>query len=446
MFIGNSFICISRRLCRKYSSKPIVALSKEVNEDIQNEVYKPRKHPGIVKPRTVVLPDEYINAIQHTCADYPLKKIAQDSVDLVNHLQSRVPPMEKDQLKKTHDKLLHQIIAKQRHVDITSEDEEIKFKQKIKDKLQYLLKQKVYNWKSINYNQYNSLVYLIGRCAQEYAVLSKIFSELSIRDKSFKPKSLFDFGSGVGTVSWAARALWKKHIFEYFNVDTSAEMNDLALILLQGGRGNKNSQLKGVFYRQFFPHQNVTYDLVVSAYSLLELPSFETRMETILRLWNKTEKYLVIVEYGSNAGFKVINEARDFILQIKDDQNEGHVFGPCPHDSTCPRFLANDHTPCNYEVSYFTLPFGGSSTVKKELYSYVVLKKGKRDPSDEQWPRLVRDVLVRSKHSVCRMCTANGKLEEVIFTAAKHGKTTYHCARSSTWGDRIPVQIQPVDK
>jgi len=43
----------------------------------------------------------------------------------------------------------------------------------------------------------------------------------------------------------------------------------------------------------------------VSAYSLFELPGMESRIETILKLWTKTENYLVIVEEGTNAGFKV---------------------------------------------------------------------------------------------------------------------------------------------
>lgn len=76
-----------------------------------------------------------------------------------------------------------------------------------------------------------------------------------------------------------------------------------------------------------------------------------------------------------------------------------------------------------------------------EMYSYVVLKKGMNDESDTTWPRIVRPTLVRSKHTICRMCTKNGKLEEVIFTQAKHGQLPYRCARSSKWGDRLPVHI-----
>lgn len=50
------------------------------------------------------------------------------------------------------------------------------------------------------------------------------------------------------------------------------------------------------------------------------------------------------------------------------------------------------------------------------------MKKGKRDSLEDEWPRLVRETMVKSKHSICKMCTANGNLTEVIFTASKHGK------------------------
>lgn len=41
----------------------------------------------------------------------------------------------------------------------------------------------------------------------------------------------------------------------------------------------------------------------------------------------------------------------------------------------CPRYTT-DNTPCNFDISYLTLPIGGNSMYKRECYSYVVLKKG----------------------------------------------------------------------
>lgn len=60
----------------------------------------------------------------------------------------------------------------------------------------------------------------------------------------------------------------------------------------------------------------------------MELPSLSSRLETVIKLWNKTQKYLVIVENGTNAGFKIINEIREFILNKSQDTNQGYVFSP----------------------------------------------------------------------------------------------------------------------
>lgn len=57
----------------------------------------------------------------------------------------------------------------------------------------------------------------------------------------------------------ASSAIWGNSILEYFNVDSSSEMNDLSQILLQDGKGNKEPHLKGVFYRQFLPASNVIF-------------------------------------------------------------------------------------------------------------------------------------------------------------------------------------------
>jgi ribosomal protein RSM22 (predicted rRNA methylase) len=47
------------------------------------------------------------------------------------------------------------------------------------------------------------------------------------------------------------------------------------------------------------------YDLGVSSYSLLDLPSAKSRIQTVESLWKKTSKYLVLLEQGTNAGFEV---------------------------------------------------------------------------------------------------------------------------------------------
>lgn len=57
----------------------------------------------------------------------------------------------------------------------------------------------------------------------------------------------------------AVKNFWPKDIFEYFNVDSSAHMNDLSLILLKGGTGVGEDNINGVYYRQFLPATNVIF-------------------------------------------------------------------------------------------------------------------------------------------------------------------------------------------
>ena len=48
--------------------------------------------------------------------------------------------------------------------------------------------------------------------------------------------------------------------------------------------------------------------------------------------------------------------------------------------------------------------------------------KGERGEADPQWPRVVRPVLLRSRHTICRLCTKEGQLQEVVVTRSKHNK------------------------
>lgn len=186
--------------------------------------------------------------------DNSVKRILTDSKKLARILQCRHPPIEADKLKETQQNVIDRVKSQIKEEPQT-ETEEQKYKQKLQNKVNNILLKTIYNWKPIKYDTHNSLVYLFARFAAEYSVLTKIFSEIASRDPQFQPRSLFDFGSGVGSVSWASKNYWT-NIFEYFNVDSSRDMNDLAEVLLKGGKNN-SEPLKGVFYRQFLPASNV---------------------------------------------------------------------------------------------------------------------------------------------------------------------------------------------
>lgn len=98
-----------------------------------------------------------------------------------------------------------------------NEVQQIKFERFIDNRVEKLIAQRMYNWKPINYsNKHVCHQYLLSRIAPEYNVLKTIFTELKQRDPDFVPQSLFDFGSGVGTVTMFVFSIFIHILFLIF--------------------------------------------------------------------------------------------------------------------------------------------------------------------------------------------------------------------------------------
>lgn len=429
--------CILLR--RWFSAKPKPVLN-DAALGLSNDTIKYRHHPGIIKPRTPEFPNWASKEIQSILKEkqIKLKEINESAKALIYHLKGRYAPLEQSELPAKLQKVEERLNARNSGEKISINDVDFSKNREARN----ILKQNIYNWQPITFDKLTCLTYLVARSVQNYAVLYRILNEIKARDKDFRPRTLFDFGSGIGTVMWAASTIWPNSLKEHLCVDVSESMIELSERLAKAAK----PEIENIFYRQYFPMSAAPHDIVVSAHSLFELPNTKMRLETILQLWKKTESYLIIVEQGTYAGFKLVNEARDFILKYasskyRQDTQFAHVFAPCPHDLKCPR-ISTDNTPCNFEVLYYPLRIMGGYEHKSELYSYVVLKKSKRPEDDEQWPRIVRSVLDRSRHTICRMCVASGELKEDIFTKHKNGKHIYRTARCSEWGDRLPLHYE----
>lgn len=417
-----------------------VEIDATLRDYFERKEFKPRSHPGRSQVKVASIPPDILKAIKIILQDSDARSFQDESVKLNNYIHSRLLPPEDDEIRVKAAKI-HQNVSNKVYSKLNKElsQEEIETEnRKINTTVFNVLKKNVYRWGNISYDKPTSLQYLMARAAPEYAILVRIFDEIKRRLPNYKPRSFFDFGSGVGTGTWAVNTYWKDCIFEYFTVDTSTHMNDLARLILCQGRDNVEMPFKAYFQRQFLPAStDLKYNIVLSAFTLFEMPSMKTRLETIQKLWNKTEDFLIIVEHGSNAGFRIVNEAREFVLNLKR-KNKGYAFAPCPNDNVCPRYL-EQQTPCNFLMKYETLGLHKTEVIA-DLFTYVILRKGDRPSDDPQWPRIVRAPIVRSGHTICRLCTAQGELKEIIFSKGKYDQTTYRCARSSNWGDLLPVK------
>ncbi|CAK1550202.1 unnamed protein product [Leptosia nina] len=419
-----------------------VEIDSSLRDGFETKIYKPRHHPGKTTIKLAAIPPTIQKAIITILEDNGAKMYIEQSKQLDNYLSSRLLPPEEQEINEKASKV-HQSVSKRFNAKLNREltnEERVAHEKEIQNAVFNILKKNVYAWGNISYDKPTCLQYLMTRAAPEYAILVRILNEIKRKLPDYKPRSFFDFGSGIGTGTWAVNHYWKGDIFEYFTVDTSQDMNDLARLILCQGKDNVELPFRAYYQRQFLPASaDVKYNIVLSAFSFFELPSMQTRLETVQKLWNKTEDFLIIVEEGTNAGFRIVNEAREFILSNTNEKNKGYVFSPCSHDQTCPRFL-EQKTPCNFLMKYETMPFSSKTEVYANLFSYVILRKGKRPEDDPQWPRVVRAPLVRSGHVICRLCTGEGELKEIIFSKSKYDQATYRCARCSIWGDELPVK------
>ncbi|XP_029836159.4 methyltransferase-like protein 17, mitochondrial [Ixodes scapularis] len=423
-----------------------VSLPQEINEALESSEMKHRRHPGVRKNIQVSIPDKLLAAATEVLATRDIGQLREAASILRLQLWTKCLPTEDREVRDKAQALERQLLGDR--LESMTPEERSQIEDQVEQAVLKKLKEQIPPWRPLNYDEFGSYTYLVGRLAADYATIRAVLAEIRHQNPAFAPKSLLDFGSGIGTSFWATREFWPHELQEYFAVDVSDDMNTLARLLVQGGNPNAEVKFRGYYQRQFLPATHkIKFDLVTSAFSLLELPSTEHRLQTVASLWGKTNSMLVLIENGTLEGHRAVLEARDFILTTtKKEDPEGcgaRVLAPCPHDQDCPRETEGFGIPCNFQARYeepFLLQKKKSARLN---YSYVVLQRSGSLPAEHDWARLIRPVLCRSNHVVCRVCCHDAKLREFVFTKARHGRHIYRVARCSEWGDQLPVSILP---
>ncbi|XP_053209503.1 methyltransferase-like protein 17, mitochondrial [Panonychus citri] len=441
-------------------------LHEDVNEKL-NQGLRHREHPGRRSLPCVSLPYILESAAQKVISKYKRKTFRDDVRRMYNQFHHRQLPAEAAEIHEKYKEIEYRFVEKEKFIvddlDPIAKEEALRKRQ---EKIQSALKREIYNWQRFDYDEYNSVVYMTARLPPNYAAIKHVFNEIKCDYPEFKPRTLFDFGSGVGTTIWAANEIWPNSFSEYFCVDISHHAHDIARLLLK--QGNENSPLvyEGVFTRQFLPvSHNIKYDIVVSAYSLLELPSLASRVQTIENLWHKTEDLLVIIEHGKKSGFMAVLEARNLVLQmtghkvtdtfnVDDSVNQviqsnefpaSSIMAPCPHNYPCPKLFTGQISPCNFSISYEHLDISDFRKIlwgTREEFSYCVIQKKPISLGDNPpWPRVISPVIKKQKRATCKLCCPDGTMKTISVNKNRQPKNLYNLVRLSKWSDKLPVTI-----
>ncbi|XP_040910543.1 methyltransferase-like protein 17, mitochondrial [Toxotes jaculatrix] len=437
---------VVKMMCRGMSS---AAQPQPQVDFLKGEPHK--KHPGVTNLKTLRLPEELQTAAQSIIKRAEVPRLTDRTRSLTNFLWSRKRAIEDMTLRKKAVGLEKELWEKamEKRGDIDEEALEDRIRKKVLSEL----RRTTYHWTSLKYDEELVVVYMAARLAGGYAAVKRALNEIVKRDPSFAPQSLLDFGSGLGTVVWASHSCWASSLKEMVCVDSSGPMNILAERLLKGDNDSAQPHIKEVYFRQFLPvTPKVQFDLVVAAFTLSELPIGQDREEAVFTLWRKTGSYLVLVENGTKEGHQILMEARDTLLKkqekIVHDSRPASVFAPCPHEQMCPKLARELNVPCNFLQPYQPLPLPKHNSQQIEKFSFLILTRtGSVEAKTEglDWGRLIAPVLRRSRHVHCRMCCPDGQLQHIVVTARKHSRDVYRCARSSDWGDQLPI-IQKVEE
>lgn len=235
--------------------------------------------------------------------------------------------------------------------------------------------------------------------------------------------TILDIGAGTGAAGWASA-----EVFPEAEKLTAVEReeNMIALgksFMSEGGFPMEYEWIKGDISSGI---NYGSFDLVTASYVLNELDE-ASRENTVKRLFDMTDKLLVIIEPGTVTGFGNIRKIRTQLVELG-----GYIVAPCPCSSECP-MEKEDWCHFTARVSRTKLHKqlkGGDAPYEDEKFSYIAVSKMPAAPAER---RILRHPVIESGHIGLKLCTAKGT-EEITVTKKN---PLFKKARKAECGDMI---------
>lgn len=276
-------------------------------------------------------------------------------------------------------------------------------------------------------NKDEALAYAIARMPATFgAVYRALGYSLEFMNDTDGPITLLDIGAGTGAASWAARELLDLDsvvCIEY--VDFMRNLGEAMMCFGDGGL--RNSKWKSLNIASDSIEDKA--DIVIASYVLNEL-EVEDQLRVAKKLWQATDKILLIVEPGTPQGYRVLKRIRQAFLELG-----AHVLAPCPHENDCP--LTEDdwcHFTCRIQRNRLhKLAKGGDSPYEDEKFSYLALSKERPDINGA---RVLRHPYIGKGHVKLDLCTDEGYRQKTI---AKSDGSLYKTAKKAECGDFIEL-------
>lgn len=274
-----------------------------------------------------------------------------------------------------------------------------------------------------------AISYAVVRMPATYgAVYTALKNMLQLCD--FKIESLLDVGAGTGAGTWAA--------YNLLDVDKikCLERED-AMMELGKSFTEKSSilELQSAEWKKFdLLNSDIdeTADLVICSYVLNELNESDREI-ALKKLWEATNKVLLIIEPGTPIGFSEIKAIRKKIMDYG-----GSIIAPCPNIMECP-MPENDwcHATCRVaRTKVHKILKNGDVPYEDEKFSYIAVCKDDVIRNDDI-ARVLRHPKIESGKITLKLCTNDGIYEKIV---TKKDKEMFKIARKCGCGDLINLK------
>lgn len=270
-----------------------------------------------------------------------------------------------------------------------------------------------------------ALAYSAVRMPATYgAVTTALKHTFEICNKEIE--SVLDVGAGTGAGTWAVRNFidLKKTVC----LEREDVMRNLGKSYMQE---SEIDELKNVKWEKFdLVSSDIEYkaDLVICSYVLNEL-SENDRQKALDKLWNATNKILLIIEPGTPKGFAEIKEFREILIN-----KGGNIIAPCPNIDKCPMPESDwCHTTCRVaRTKIHKLLKNGDVPYEDEKFSYIAVCKDVIQKGD--FARVLRHPKIESGRITLKLCSGEGIGERVV---TKKDKDLFKLAKKASCGDII---------
>lgn len=258
-----------------------------------------------------------------------------------------------------------------------------------------------------------SKVYAVYRLPATYSAFGEALKHtLELYDQNID--SVIDVGAGSGSASLAA-----SHLLPNIKSFTLLERNKYMMEI-----GKTLHNFDYINYDLSKDNLDIKADLVISSYVLNELDQ-NSRINAINKMWDMTNKMMLIVEPGTPEGFNLIREIRDYLISIG-----AHVIAPCTHMGVCLNTWCHFSTRVSRSKLHKDIK-GGDAPYEDEKYSYIAFSKSEVIPCKN---RILRHPQINPGFIELEVCSKDG-FKKIKYS--KKDKQLFKKARKSDAGDMI---------